>query len=174
MSSGGIYRGPNGEELHGDGRPVYRTEVKEVSVLSDSELAKLIELEAKATPGPWSVDWVECPDGQGNLLDKWPERVWGKSDKPENGKVCTFGEASDYHRHSNINAALIVALRNAFPAIVAALRSAPPAPETATTTGLMLGVGESVEVHGVKIELAVSYFGACGLRITPVAPKEKR
>lgn len=34
MSQGGIYRGPGGEELHGDGRPVYRPPAMRIEPLT--------------------------------------------------------------------------------------------------------------------------------------------
>lgn len=67
-------------------------------------LDDVIKKDKERTPGEWQAEFVDVPD-----IDYWPERVTSPSaDTTDNrNKVCTFGEGSDYHRHSNTNASFI-------------------------------------------------------------------
>lgn len=81
MSSGGIYRGPGGVELHGDGREVYRPPI-EVS-------PKPCSCGSNNLKSKWNsetrVGWVHCDDcgrvsppvnlsaGRDAIIAKWNE-----------------------------------------------------------------------------------------------------
>jgi hypothetical protein len=130
MSQGGIYRGPGGEELHGDGRPVVSSPFppprrfpmpddapaapaampQQLTAAQLDELERLLSL---ATPGIWEavcharLTSVRSPGWPPDVV-AWPG--FDDSDRPLKG-----------HRD---NARLIAALRNAAPALIAACRAA--------------------------------------------------
>lgn len=80
--------------------------------MTAAELAALSELEARATPGPWTLEVRSRVDG------KTERSVWNLDCTPLRGLIAYVYSSGQYVERADADAALIAALRNAAPALL--------------------------------------------------------
>jgi hypothetical protein len=122
-------------------------------IMTTAEIAELRALEAAATPGPWVVD--EC-DGSVIVADKMQSTdrfrdTFARSDRPEGFESVALATAEWPHRTGELiaeydavqaeceaNTAIIAAMRNALPRLLATVETLAARAETAERNAMFL------------------------------------